>query len=366
MALCIGAENITAITARFLEDGAPLPSAEELIGQILEKLEKSVAEARKGSSLSALRRARGHIAFFKKITADPPQGYRLAPVVARRISPEQSGKIINQFTNRVLPRFYRHIAINFPDDLRRAGICEHGIARMRQGLCPATKDDRIYAFNVDHIIERALSGPLGCERGVDSEYEDAKKDENGYEGPEGGNYLANYFGNLAFMLIETHRQKNALNALQRTDLLRPGQTGIFLMLVPDRDAVNGSPVCVPPAAEPAPVFDPPAAFYISEAQALCARADKILKSPGMDRAALEETVCALGSKLRRAAEMAAAPGAASDRKSLRQMFNGRAMRNLRALAANENFPGGQQAEKAFEIVENLVQPRTGKKGMKKR
>lgn len=366
MALRVGAGNITALTASFLEDGAPLPSAEELIAQIWKDLEEAKAAAKKSGSQASLRRIRGHIAYFKKITADPPQGFRLVPVAARRISPEQSNKVINQFTARVLPRFYRHVAVNFSDDLRRIGICEHGIARMRQGLCPATKDDRIYAFNVDHIIERSLSGPLGCDRGIDAEYEEAKKDGTGQENIEGGNYLANYFGNLAFMLMETHRQKNALNALQRTDLLRPGKTGVFLMLVPDRDTLTGSPVCVPPLDGPAPTFDPPTSFFIGEAQSLCAKAERMLMTSGMDRTELEETVLALGARLRRAAEMAAEPGAAADQKSLRQMFNSRSMRGLRALAASENFPGGRQVEKDFEVVENLVQPRTGKKGMKKR
>ena len=96
-----------------------------------------------------------------------PQGFRLTKLVYTRVAKEQNKLVYNEFKNKVRPRFLQYLARNHRDELKKMGICYHGIKRMERGIDPADKEGRLYAVSVDHIIERSGGGKLSHEKSVD-------------------------------------------------------------------------------------------------------------------------------------------------------------------------------------------------------
>lgn len=156
-----------------------------------------------------------------------PDGLGLAPVLYTRISRDQNRAVYREFCKKVKPKFYKFLAQNHKQDLRKLGICDHGIDRMRKGMSPANKHGKSYNVSIDHIIERAGSGKFGLEKAQDPYLSAASSPT----------YKVNHFNNLILMTQTVHDDvKNAINEKQKLWELSPGKSAWGFMAVPVRDA----------------------------------------------------------------------------------------------------------------------------------
>src|SRR5690606_15340198 len=92
---------------------------------------------------------------FEQALEDIPPQFTLSEVIYTRISKEQNEKTEREYSDYVRPRFLMFLADKFPAELKKLGICDHGIKRMKNGLDPADEDRAVYNMTVDHIIERS-------------------------------------------------------------------------------------------------------------------------------------------------------------------------------------------------------------------
>jgi hypothetical protein len=171
---------------------------------------------------------------FEDLIQDIPQGFRLAPVLYSRITPEENAEIHSEYQFAVRPRFLRFLAENHADDLRALGICEHGIDRMKNGLDPANAQGVMYDVNIDHIAERSGSGLWGKSKEADPDRPGAAPTSH-----------ANHFGNFILLPKQVHEYKNKLNDIQHITRTPPGECMWTLMIVPERNDVQAGFVCPP-------------------------------------------------------------------------------------------------------------------------
>lgn len=186
-------------------------------GDKLSLKEKKVYDARR--LLKQLNWAMDHL----------PRHSAIVPVLYTRISPEQNKDVHNEYSKYVKPKFMKFLAKEHTNDLRKMGICDHGIKRMATGLDPADKHGNLYDVSVDHIIERAGSGRLGMEKTLDPNM------------PEGARptYGVNHFSNLTLVQNSIHADvKNVLNDTQRLYDQEAGESAWGIMVIPTRDAKN--------------------------------------------------------------------------------------------------------------------------------
>ncbi len=222
----VAVDTITEITSAPdfapAEDVPPAPSREELI-----------AELRKNFSDTASQ-AFNCAANLEKIIKDVPAGFDLVPVFYRRVESGKNASIQNEYLFRVRDHFLRFLAENHERELKNLGICEEGIARMKNGLDPVNEKGMLYNISIDHIIERSGCGLWG-----------EKKEEDPARPGVAPKYRANHFGNLILLPHHVHEFKNSLNALQGLKALVPGEGKWILMLVPKRDAHHSGFVAPP-------------------------------------------------------------------------------------------------------------------------
>lgn len=251
MAQRVSADTITQITAAPAFSGANKtlapPTAQELIDKIRQNLQTGIDRARKGAVepvvegeekpdyAKKLARALQKQSQFENMMQNPPEGFRYVPVYYSKIDGSTDAvEIKNEYSFKVRPQFLKFIADNHADALKKMGICDHGISRMKQGLDPSDGQGHFYEVNVDHIIERSGSGKWGI--GTESDQDQHNKSSR---------HRVNHFGNLMLMPEHVHEQKNILNNIQMTGNLTVGEGAWILMMVPERNAVHCGFVCPP-------------------------------------------------------------------------------------------------------------------------
>lgn len=171
---------------------------------------------------------------FEKLIADIPTGFRLAPVLYSRITQDENAEIHTEYQFQTRPRFLRFLGENYADDLRALGICDHGIARMKNGLDPANAQGEMYDVNIDHITERAGSGLWGKSKAIDPDQPDAPATSH-----------ANHFGNFILLPKQVHEYKNKLNDMQHVTRTQATESMWTLMIIPERDSAHHGFVCRP-------------------------------------------------------------------------------------------------------------------------
>lgn len=245
MDIKVAADTVTDLTIAAAPSptaGGPRPTAEELVGRIraqlqgrIDALSKSARNAQandpqKGHSKK--QKTAFHISHgeavrdlqnFERIISSVPNGFRLEPVLYTRIKYEQNADVYNEYVSYVRADFMRFLANNHADELKELGICEQGIAQMKQGLDPRSEAGVFYDINIDHIIERNGGGKLSQTRSVDPDK------------PAGSlpTYETNHFNNFVLLPLRVHDMKNDLNGLQEAATTPPGQSRWILMLVPE-------------------------------------------------------------------------------------------------------------------------------------
>lgn len=251
MAQRVSADTITQITSAPAFSGANKvltpPTVQELTDKIRKNLQHSIDRARSGAIdptlpedeksdyAKRLARALQRQSQFEHMIKNPPEGFRYVPVYYSKIDGSTAGvEIKNEYSFKVRPQFLKFIADNHADALKKMGICEHGISRMKQGLDPSDGQGRFYEVNVDHIIERSGSGKWGVGMEGDADQHN-----------QSSRHRVNHFGNLMLMPEHVHEQKNILNNIQLISNLTPGQGMWVLMMIPERDANHCGFVCPP-------------------------------------------------------------------------------------------------------------------------
>lgn len=231
----VSADTITELTiANALPGNGPIkaaPTTQELIDQIrteLAKRVKSLAKSMGGSSQKnafsiSHDKALAELRTFERIVANPPKGFRLAPVLYSRISAKQNDKIYTQYATYVRRDFMRFLAENHADELSALGIAPEGIKRMKTGLDPVDASGRGYAVNVDHIIQRGGGGLASMQEEVDPQRPPGSKPT----------YRVNHFSNFILLPKQVHELKNTLNDIQDATQTPLGQNKWVLMLVPE-------------------------------------------------------------------------------------------------------------------------------------
>ena len=235
----VSADTIREITQRNRSNDlvGPPPSVatikERVVKTLQDIINKYQQEINRGDSNKKhdgkFNRAKRQLKSFKKAINDIPSEFNLELVLYSRISKEDNRKTQHEFSSRVKPRFITFLAKNFEEDLKKLGICEHGLERMRHGLDPADENGRYYDLSVDHIIERSGSGKLGLEKAVDPLMPKGSKPT----------YKVNHFSNLILMSHTVHDNiKNAINVPQSLPDLKAGESKWAIMAVPKRDKNN--------------------------------------------------------------------------------------------------------------------------------
>jgi len=251
----VSADTITQITgaAGFREDKKPAttpPTAEELIEKTRDRLAREVIAAQAWLDAADpenertvefrtkdLVQAKANQKMFEELLDDVPAGFRLAPTFYSRITMEENDKIREEYSYHVRPRFLKFLGENYADDLRKLGIAEEGIERMKGGLDPEDADGKKYNLNVDHIIERAGSGTMGKTKSPDPDSPHCRE-----------TFDINHFGNFILLPEPVHEFKNKLNDLQVASDMPYGQGKWILMMVPERNAKHHGFVAQPQPA----------------------------------------------------------------------------------------------------------------------
>jgi len=247
MAKYVSADTITEITtsAGFLQPNQSvrrIPTVEELIDDIRAGLSAELKSARarerglkrdpndpqvpRSVQLSQQQQD------FERVLTSVPEGFKLTPVLYSRITTAENAKIKEEYSFRVRPAFLRFCAEHHADELKKLGICDGGIERMRNGLDPANEKGELYQINIDHILERAGSGQYGKTKASDP--------DNATAPPA---YLPNHFGNLMLIPEQVHEFKNLLNQIQDAAETRPGDAKWILMMTPVRNEEFSGFVC---------------------------------------------------------------------------------------------------------------------------
>lgn len=239
----VSAETITDITAApgFADPSKILfaPSAETLVQRIRKALHRKVETAHAYPERMDMDKAVRNQRRFEDVLKNVPEGFRLVPVLYAKVGHEAHVRMQNEFFSSTREKFMRFLAQRHASDLKKLGICDHGIACMREGHAPADQAGRVYDVSVDHIIERSGAGLWG------------EKQEADPECPfkSGPKFLPNHFSNLILLPEKIHSFKNELNELQGVTHMTPGDRQWILMLVPERKT---SPFVCPPQKPESP------------------------------------------------------------------------------------------------------------------
>lgn len=242
----VSASTITGITSSpaFADTSVipPVPTVDELIAQMRDTLKSQAEDAKKlqmaangadrGSLAKSFNRSVTQLVDIDRIVADVPAGFKLVPVYYSRISQAQNEIVHNEYSFHVRPSFLKFVANNHADDLRKLGICEHGIARMKKGLDAADSSGEMYDLSIDHIIERSGGG-----------YFSTTKTKDVLNPNEPARFPVNHFGNFILLPEKIHRFKNELNAIQKIADVGDGKW--MLMMIPDRNDQQAGFVCPP-------------------------------------------------------------------------------------------------------------------------
>jgi hypothetical protein len=234
-------QNVSADTARGLSEQASgsakavvsspsraffLQNIRGRFGMMISQKEKELAKTSDEQAAEKLRKSinsqKDKLQKFEQALENIPPQFTLSEVIYTRISKEQNEKTEREYSDYVRPRFLMFLADKFPAELKKLGICEHGIKRMKNGLDPADQDRAVYNMTVDHIIERSGSGKWGHDQELDESI------HNGHR----KTYKVNHFSNLILLPASLHDGiKNAINEVQELPHLKPGDTSWAMMMI---------------------------------------------------------------------------------------------------------------------------------------
>lgn len=209
----------------------PQPTVQELIDQFRADKEAALAALSDDNDPSGEGRARRAYqleTFNDIVSKTPPPGFEIVPVLYARAQSCFSRDIEDEYYDRVRGSYLAWLAENHADGLRRMGIAETGIERMKKRLDPTDDNGRYYAVSIDHIIERS-----GC---GDWAQKHNKKIDPERRAVVGARFAVNHFGNMILMPDEVHELKNALNGVQNITQTDPKHPRWVLMLIPVRNA----------------------------------------------------------------------------------------------------------------------------------
>lgn len=240
----VSASTITGITSSpaFADPSIipPVPTVDQLIAQMRDTIKTQAEDAKKlqmaangsdnGSLAKSFNRSVTQLVDIDRILADVPKGFKLVPVYYSRISQAQNEIVHNEYSFHVRPSFLKFVANNHADDLRKLGICENGINRMKKGLDAADVNGEMYDLSIDHIIERSGGGYFSTTK---------TKDVLNPNEPE--RFPVNHFGNFILLTEKIHRFKNELNSIQKIADVGDGKW--MLMMIPDRNEKQAGFVC---------------------------------------------------------------------------------------------------------------------------
>jgi hypothetical protein len=234
----VSADSITQITTDFAYPDAkpsgPAPDADKMIADLRVKMaakiqflaksvEKSSQEQQTAFAISR-DKAQKELDKFDDFIAHVPNGFKLAPVWYSKVPTEQAHSVRKQFSEYVRPAFLRFLAANHADELKALGISPRGIERMKSGHNPINESGKMFAVNVDHIMELAGAGQASYNKETDPDMPAGSKPT----------YMADHFKNFVLLPMETHELKNMLNMLQGMDKIQPGHGDWILMMVPEK------------------------------------------------------------------------------------------------------------------------------------
>jgi molecular chaperone GrpE (heat shock protein) len=233
--------NVSADTARGLSEQASgsakgvssspsraffLQNIRGRFGMMISQKEKELARTSDQQAIEKLQKSidsqKEKLKKFEEALENIPPQFTLSELIYTRISKEQNKKTEREYSDYVRPRFLMFLADKFPADLKKLGICDHGIKRMKNGLDPADEDRAVYNMTVDHIIERSGSGDWGHDQELDESI------HNGHR----KTYKVNHFSNLILLPASIHDGiKNAINEVQELPNLKPGETSWAMMMI---------------------------------------------------------------------------------------------------------------------------------------
>jgi len=234
----VSADSITQITTGFAYPDAkpagPAPSPDKMIADIrarltsnIQFLAQSIAKSSQEQQTAftiSRDKAQKELDKFNDFIANLPNGFKLAPVWYSKVPTEQAHSVRNQFSQYVRPAFLRFLAANHADELKAMGIGPRGIERMKTGHNPINDSGKMFAVNVDHIMELAGAGQASYNKETDPDMPAGSKPT----------YMADHFKNFVLLPMETHELKNMLNMLQGMDKIQPGHGDWILMMVPEK------------------------------------------------------------------------------------------------------------------------------------
>lgn len=177
--------------------------------------------------LKGMSRRNPDIKTLDDLKQELPEGMTLVPVLYSKVETDQNRRVLSEYGGHVRKKFLKFLAHNHADELKRMGICDHGLACMKRGLDPAKRGGGLYDVSVDHIVERSGGGRLSHNRSVD------EMSSSGHKVFE-----VNHFSNLILLPRRVHEFKNDLNAAQGVNDIKPGQKQWVLMMVPVRSKHN--------------------------------------------------------------------------------------------------------------------------------
>jgi len=234
-------QNVSADTARGLSEQASgsakgvasspsraffLQNIRGRFGMLISQKEKEIAKTTDKHAIEKLQRSidsqKDKLQKFEDALDNIPPQFALSELIYTRISKEQNQKTEREYSDYVRPRFLMFLADNFPAELKKLGICNHGIKRMKNGLDPADKGRSVFNMTVDHIIERSGSGDWGHDQEIDENMHNSHRKT----------YKVNHFSNLILLPASIHDGiKNAINEVQELPNLKPGDTSWAMMMV---------------------------------------------------------------------------------------------------------------------------------------
>jgi hypothetical protein len=175
---------------------------------------------------------------FEDLVAHVPPGMRLVVDYHAPVGQEQSCAVRHEWSSKGLRNALRYAAENFPHELKKLNMCDHGIRQMSYGLRPANSEGHLYNIQAHHI--RALSG-AGAEarkKGCDPLLPQNRRK----------NYLINHLGNIEWVAGELHDRITLLHNVQLPNektlrmpqhilayapVRRPGHSGFVCLPQPD-------------------------------------------------------------------------------------------------------------------------------------
>lgn len=232
MFVTITSKNVTHYTRNFalVATNSRAPDPKDLVQNLRLKFETIIntSDPSRKDHRIKIAQAKSKLEKLDHLLQNLPNDMELATVLYSKPKSGKSKTAMNEFSHRVKPQFFKFLAKNYSSDLKRMGICDHGIKKMTRGLAPTDDQGHFYNVSVDHIIERSGGGKMTLKRSVDPMLAKFSGDDRQET------FEINHFKNLILLPDDVHTQaKNYLNTLQGLNDINYGDRPKWcVMLVP--------------------------------------------------------------------------------------------------------------------------------------